>query len=905
MRSDFVFSCLRRFACLAACVLLLTATAYAVNPIQTENAKAGTTSWKLTNPATSREIEGYASLTSVNRGGQISLFVNTAAPSYTIEIFRMGWYGGAGARQVLSAVTRTGTQQPIPTPDSSQAGLIECRWTNPYLLTIPNTADPTDWASGVYLAKLTASTGKQSYILFVVRDDARVSDYLFQSSVTTFQAYNNWGGKSLYNWNSTNGPAQKVSFNRPYAIGNNQTAAAYVGAGEFIANVQPAYETSSAGWEYNMVRWLEREGYDVTYCTSVDTHANANLLLSHKAFLSVGHDEYWSWQMRTNVEAARDRGVNLGFFSSNTCYWQIRFETSQPTGAPNRTVVAYKDLANLDPLDNDGDPTNNYLITTKWRDAPVNRSEDSMIGVMYETDPVDVDLVITNAAHWVCAGTGLQNGDHLQGLVGYEVDHISTNSPVGIQGIAHSPYIYSGATRYADMTVYTAASGATVFATGSMQWSWGLDDFNSSDLRPSRLNTAAQQMTRNVLARFVGAQPPPPTPTPTPTPTTGLSDDFNDNTRDTAKWNLGTLNEPSASFDSQVSVLEQNQRLEITPLAALTGQHFNGYVSAATWNLTNSRASVEVVQTAVNSANTVFAIGTDSNNWYRFVIEDGQIYFQEKINGAKTSTNITYDAVQHRFWRFRHDQAADQLVFETSADGTVWTTRRSVARQLTLTAVRVELGAGTWGYVSAPGKAIFDNFMLVSNSPPPPPPPGNTPPVAKPGGPYNATTAQAIQFNGSGSSDADGTITAYQWNFGDSTTGTGVTPTHAYSSPGTYTVTLTVTDNKGATNSASTTATITAPVTLPAAPTNLTADSFNKGQATLRWTDRSNNEQSFRIERSTSSSSGFVEIATVGANVTSYTNTGLTHDRRYYYRVRARNTAGNSAYSNIDSAVIK
>jgi PKD repeat protein len=193
----------------------------------------------------------------------------------------------------------------------------------------------------------------------------------------------------------------------------------------------------------------------------------------------------------------------------------------------------------------------------------------------------------------------------------------------------------------------------------------------------------------------------------------------------------------------------------------------------------------------------------------------------------------------------------------------------------------------------------------LSNSPPPPPPPGNTPPVAKPGGPYNATTAQAIQFNGSGSSDADGTITAYQWNFGDSTTGTGVTPTHAYSSPGTYTVTLTVTDNKGATNSASTTATITAPVTLPAAPTNLTADSFNKGQATLRWTDRSNNEQSFRIERSTSSSSGFVEIATVGANVTSYTNTGLTHDRRYYYRVRARNTAGNSAYSNIDSAVIK
>src|SRR5918912_3318205 len=319
----------------------------ASNPIQLENLKAGTTEWQLTNPAQAREIEGYASLTSVNRGGQISLFVNTASASFTIEIFRIGWYGSLGARRMTNAVTLAGTKQTIPTPNAS-TGLVECKWINPYVLNIPNnTTDPTDWASGVYLAKLTAAaSGKQSYIIFVVRDDARASTYLFQSSVTTFQAYNNWGGKSLYSWNSTNqAPAQKVSFNRPYARGNNAKSAIGIGAGEFLTNLQPSGETYSGGWEYNMVRWLEREGYDVTYCTDIDTHENSGLLLSHKAFLSVGHDEYWSWQMRANVENARDHGVNLGFFAANTCYWQIRLEPSPANGAANRTEVGYKDIA--------------------------------------------------------------------------------------------------------------------------------------------------------------------------------------------------------------------------------------------------------------------------------------------------------------------------------------------------------------------------------------------------------------------------------------------------------------------------------------------------------------------------------------------------------------------------------
>ncbi|MBD2360669.1 hypothetical protein H6G36_05625 [Anabaena minutissima FACHB-250] len=499
------------------------------NPIIIENQKIGTTDWQLTKPATRREIEGYASLTSVNRGDTIKLFVNTKEPNYTIEIFRMGWYGGAGGRQMAADIKRVGVKQPRPIIDKT-TGLIECNWKDPYTLKIPyNPTDPTQWASGFYLAKLTASkSGKQSYIIFVVRDDSRPSDILFQSSVTTHQAYNNWGGMSLYRWNSQAKQAQKVSFNRPYAASPNSAAAYGLGAGEFLTNVQPPRRTSNAGWEYNMVRWLERSGYDVTYITDIDTHENPldmdttkPMLWLHKAFLSVGHDEYWSAKMRQNVETARDNGLNLGFFSANTCYWQIRFEPSLITQDMNRTIVAYKESMALDPFARDRDPTNDFLVTTLWRSKPVNRPEEALIGVMYETFEVNADIVINNTApNWLLTGTQLsQDNDtasvqsnskappkemRLKGLLGYEVDRMFGYTPTNTIRLAHSPYRYKGRTRYSDMTMYTADSGAMVFATGSIQWSWGLDDYNAPKLRSSVLSPDAQAITQNILDRMIG-----------------------------------------------------------------------------------------------------------------------------------------------------------------------------------------------------------------------------------------------------------------------------------------------------------------------------------------------------------------------------------------------------------------
>jgi hypothetical protein len=513
------------------------------NNIIAENRNAGTTAWQITKFAANRQIEGYASQTSINRGESIQIFVNTTASSYKLEVFRLGWYGGLGGRRMFGPITLSGTEQVIPQPDPV-TGLAECNWINPFILQTSST-----WTSGVYLGLLTeGNTQTQSYFTFTLRNDGGSEILLFQTSVTTYHAYNNWGGKSLYDFNSTGGPAVKVSFNRPYVVG--------AGAGDLFQ------------YELCTLRHLEREGYDVAYTCDVTTHRASSSLNRHRAFLSVGHDEYWSLEMRQNVTAARDRGVDLGFFGANNCYWQIRFEPSTLGGAANRTMVCYKERFEDDPLFG----VNNSLVTTLWRDPLVNQPEEQLIGVQYDFYPVDTDLVVFNASHWIFRGTGLINGDHLPGLLGYEADRSFGGGPANLIRLCVSPVsnpplaagllsssaeLRSSSTEAEDldnedrtgdrrrrsisapqttdelvrimrndranikqepqgrirsrslagpvgnseMTIYTAPSGALVFATGSMQFNWGLDDAGDPE-RTRFVNPNAQRMVRNLFRRF-------------------------------------------------------------------------------------------------------------------------------------------------------------------------------------------------------------------------------------------------------------------------------------------------------------------------------------------------------------------------------------------------------------------
>jgi hypothetical protein len=669
-----------------------------LNPTAQENAKQGTSDWTLAHPATAREIEGYASKSSVDKGQTIALYVSTSAPNYSIDLFRMGYYVGLGGRQIAARIRRAGQLQATPAPDAD--GLVECDWTDPYLLQIPS-----DWVSGVYLAKLTEDTGgKQSYIIFVVRDDARRSDYLFQASVTTYQAYNTWGGKSLYDFNSVGGVrASKVSFNRPYGLGlNAQDSARGLGAGEFLTTLQSSDQTLPAGWEYPMLRFLEREGYDTTYATNVDTHEQPNLLANHKAFLSVGHDEYWSWKMREQVESARDRfGTQLGFFSGNDCYWQIRFE-ADAHGGPSRRMVGYKSET-TDPFygTNDG-----HLVTTRWALPPLNTSEAAFIGVHYQAAGVSGDLVVDDDTSWPLAGTGLHTGDRLIGLLGYEVDGVTGSLPAGMSRIMRSPWSTSTASGAADMVTFSVPSGAWTFATGSIQFAWGLDGFGNTDLTVPLVSVAAQQLAKNVLARFVAPLVP-------STHSVVMADDFTGSVRDSSRWSLGVISEGATAIDPAVTLI-QNGTLRIAPRAGIAGLHHNGVVSASTWDMTDGSAVVELVQgpNAAGSANATFAIAIDGNRWVRFSVESGALVLQANMAGTISKQNIAYNPVQHRFLRLRHERKSEEFLWETSPDGNVFSVARRIANTLDASAMRIELEAGTYQSESAPGVVVFDNFEL-------------------------------------------------------------------------------------------------------------------------------------------------------------------------------------------------
>ena len=292
-----------------------------------------------------------------------------------------------------------------------------------------------------------------------------------------------------------------------------------------------------------------------------------------------------------------------------------------------------------------------------------------------------------------------------------------------------------------------------------------------------------------------------------PTFTTLLSDDFNDNARDAAKWTIDALfaqiDSGAAAFDSSIVVAERNQRLEIVPRTNVAGDHYAGFVSAGLIDFTSATASVRVIQTANGDADTYLAVAKDSANFLLLVVESGALHVDHVVGRNRSFSNHTFSPSQ-QYWRIRNTTGTT-IAFETSADGSAWQTLRTVNAGFPLTSVRAEIGAGTWKTESAPGMAVFDNFAVTR-----PAPASNQPPVARPGGPYNATAGVALALNASTSSDPDGTIASYAWNFGDGTTGTGATPSKTYATAGSFTISLTVTDNAGSTNTATTTASVVA-----------------------------------------------------------------------------------------------
>jgi hypothetical protein len=421
-----------------------------------------------------QRVEGYVDAMSVNTGQPVTLRVSSRLGSYVVSILRMGWYNGAGAREVYRSGALSGVNYPTPGWDGN--GLIACNW--PAALTVSTLG----WSSGYYLAALIPQTtgAAESYVPFVVRDDASTADIVMQIPFTTYQAYNGWGGKSMYG-GSDGKKAEKVSFDRPYgANGGTQ----YLFAGD-----------------HQIISWLERHGYGVTYAASSDTHRNPGLMNGRRLFLSIYHDEYWSQSMRNNLTSWIGAGKSMTMLSANNIYWRVRFEPNS-AGTPDRTMVCYKNSP--------ADP-NQAEITTLF--SEIGQNEVQIEGVQFASfGDFTAPWIVTNAGHWIYTGTGVSNGTAIAGLVGTEWDRAVAGAPADTQIIASSPTtgVYGPSTHAA--AVREPSSGQVLFTAGSIRFPMYFGGYNSpgEDARVSRMLT-------NVIARIGSGQPPEPPTTQPPT----------------------------------------------------------------------------------------------------------------------------------------------------------------------------------------------------------------------------------------------------------------------------------------------------------------------------------------------------------------------------------------------------
>ena len=454
------------------------------NAIVQENAQPGTFAWLIPdNRAASTQIQAYAGATSVAPGKSITFYVSTQQDGthYSLGVYRLGWYAGTGGRLMTTAGGLIGHMQGYYDATNNRlmncsscyvdgtTHLIEANWKPSYTLQVA-----PDWTSGLYLAKFTDVNGMQTYAPFDVLGNTH-SAYIAVTQDTTLAAYNSWGGYSLYDQDesgtasetsSVANRASMVSFDRPYADGD--------GAAQTLLFELPA------------IRWMEQQGYDVSYASSVDLHEHPEMLLQHKAYISLGHDEYWTKSMRDGVEAARNHGVGLIFMGADAAYWQMRFSKNQQTGVADRTIVCYK--VSVDNNDYARDPmygVDNSVVTSEWRDPVVNRPENTLIGIMFSdlthkvfgyswrVDPQADPMLLRN--------TGLQPGHTYGcGLVGYEWDKIFPGSPSNLRVIATSHTTDdTGLPDTSNTTYYIANSGAMVFASGSIYWAAALDSFRA------------------------------------------------------------------------------------------------------------------------------------------------------------------------------------------------------------------------------------------------------------------------------------------------------------------------------------------------------------------------------------------------------------------------------------------
>lgn len=431
------------------------------NLIIRENSRSGDSGWEPANVTTTRNIEGYTTRDSVNPGDPLEFCVSSASSSYTIDIYRLGWYDGAGARKVHSVSGANGAQQSLPEPEGTEM-LIKCDWPVTDTVTVPS-----EWTTGLYYA-IFRSGGEATACPFVVREEAPSAKMLVQLPFHTQQAYNNWGGYSFYDFNSDDDEYHDlVSYNRPYAN---------------------AY-AMHLGYAIHFIRWAEREGYSAAYATNLDMMHYPDTLQDYTLVTCVGHDEYPPPAQYDAYKNARDTGTNLMFLGGNLWTTQTPFRES------DRVIIKKGgwEEARITGLE--------FAGTSLWKLA---------------------DLKVVDPSHRWFEGTGFEMGEEVVGVVGHEWDKLVEESPDNARrlfryekGTQENPISNDDD---ADSIVYEAESGATVFNCGVLGWPYRLDPDNEwgqgkwplnrlRDHKPevTKPDPKLQAFQKNVTDELIGA----------------------------------------------------------------------------------------------------------------------------------------------------------------------------------------------------------------------------------------------------------------------------------------------------------------------------------------------------------------------------------------------------------------
>jgi len=427
---------------------------------------------------------GYTNKFSVSNGESIKFYISTSSQSFQLKIYKL-W---TNSSLVFTSPNLQGGIQSIPS-DAYKNG---CNWNKTFEMIIPN-----NWEPGIYKATFPISGNydeSSNEIIFIVKNNnlGSHSKIAVILTVNNWNAYNNFGGKSLYDYNSTNNQkADKVSFDRPFTK----------------SSLNDFHD-----WAEKLINWMGSENIPAEFITNIDIYQNPNLLTNYEVVIDVGHDEYVTLQERDQVQSYVNNGGKLMFLAGNTYWWQVRLEDNE------RTMVCYK-VADKDPQLG----VNDYLVTTRWYDFPVYNPETRITGVTFReggivnyedgTLPKALgygDYAVYNSHYWVYNGTGLKDGDEFgydASIVGVEVDgndFIWQNGIPTVTGNDEAPVNFrilglSPAANQEDypnghgvMGLYHKQNGGVVFTASTLNWAKGLPN-----------DVIVQKITRNIIEQFL------------------------------------------------------------------------------------------------------------------------------------------------------------------------------------------------------------------------------------------------------------------------------------------------------------------------------------------------------------------------------------------------------------------